>query len=292
MSRRDRHVGPKRPRRLRIQLKKASGLLEPVSSEKLTRSLIRCGTPEERAANIARNVLESAYDEMPTEEIRKRVLQKLKDASPVSATLYNLSRAVMQLGPTGFPFEKLVGKLYETEGYRVEINQTRPGRCVDHEIDVVAHLEGKTTFVECKFHNVPGFFVDLKTSLYIKARSDDLANSRHAQSKHATFSLITNTRFSSEALKFGTCSGIDLVGWTHPENGTGLTRRLERSGLIPLTALTSLPKRLAAQLMVQGTVTVRDLVDDSRAWRDLAKNPRILRALQSEIDALLEMVGS
>lgn len=229
---------------------------------------------------------------MPTEEIRKRVLKKLKDASPVSATLYNLSRAVMQLGPTGFPFEKLVGKLYENEGYKVVINQTRPGRCVDHEIDVVASLDGKTTFIECKFHNVPGFFVDLKTSLYIKARSDDLSNSRHPQSHHSTFSLITNTRFSSEAAKFGTCSGVELVGWSYPENGAGFAHRLERSGLIPLTALMSLPKRLAAPLMIQGTVTVRDLVDSPRSWRELAKHPKILRALQAEIDALLDMVGS
>jgi len=289
MSRKHPHFRGAERKKLRVNLQKASGRIEPISPEKLTRSLIRCRTPEDQASRITENVLRSTYDQMPTEKLRRLVLQNLKGVNPAAATLYNLSRAVMQLGPSGFPFEKLVGKLYESEGYATELNQTRPGRCVDHEIDVVAKRKGEINFIECKFHNVSGFFVDLKTALYIKARSDDLKGARNAFSNHTIFSLVTNTRFSSEALKFGECAGINLVSWTHPENGSSLVHRLESSGLIPLTALTSLPKRLATLLMADGIVTVRDLVDDPHAWKMIARDSRILSGLQREIDALWDI---
>jgi hypothetical protein len=276
----------------RIRVRKSSGLLEPLSNSKLTRSLIRCGTPKDRAKEITDKVLSGAFDEMSTDELRKQVLVRLKNTNPVSATRYDLSRAVMGLGPTGFPFEKLIGRLYESEGYAVEINQTRSGRCVDHEIDVVAKRLGKTTFIECKFHNSPGFFVELKTTLYIKARSDDLLNSKKAASDHSTFALITNTRFSSESVKFGNCSGIELIAWSHPEGANSLVHRLERSGLIPLTALTSLPKRLASGLMNDGIITIRDWVESPRAWRVLPRNGKILAAIHSEIDELFELSSS
>lgn len=265
----------------RFRVRKSSGNLEPFSTSKIERSLIRCGTPVQQARIITRDIRSQVYPNMPTEMVRRLVLRQLKQSQPASATRYQLSRAVMKLGPTGFPFEKLIAQLYEAEGHQVLVNQIRQGRCANHEIDVIAKKAGKTIFVECKFHQEPASVSDLKTALYVKARADDL---KHL---HDRFALVTNTRFSSDALGYGLCAGLEMVGWTEPQKNC-LSRRLESVGLIPLTALTSLPHKLAQEIMLEGIITIRDLVDSPRAWNKLARHTKLLRAVQNEIDLLFQ----
>ncbi len=275
-----------------VRIRKSSGLLERFSSKKLRSSLLRCGTPRTEANRIAVDIRDSIQRERPsdfsTSDIRSLVLARLKNAAPTAATRYNLAQSVQRLGPTGFPFEKLIGQLYESEGYQVQVNRTRPGLCVSHEIDVIARKDGKTTFMECKFHNSPGMVCDLKVALYVKARSEDLNNADREDSRHDTFALITNTRFSTDAIKYGSCAGLELIGWTYPEKNS-LARRLEVSGLIPLTALTTLPKKMADLLMQSGIVTIRDWVDDPSAWDFIRGNKRLAERIQAEIDSLFEL---
>ena len=46
----------------------------------------------------------------------------------------------MELGPSGFPFEKLVGKILEQEGFETRVGVIVQGNCVQHEVDVIARL--------------------------------------------------------------------------------------------------------------------------------------------------------
>lgn len=274
-----------------LKITKASGLTEPYSEKKLESSITRCGAPTESAQEIIRKIRPIIRPASPTLKIRNFVHTELKRMHPASATRYELSRAVMKLGPTGFPFEKLIGRLYESEGYIVQMNQSRIGRCAKHEIDVIAVRDGKKTFIECKFHYDSGTLSDLKTALYIKGRSDDLSQSSDPEAEHDQFALVTNTRLSSEASNFLSCSGVAWTGWTS-SSSRPLADRLEASGLIPLTALSSLPKKMAQELMGGEVITVRDLVDHPKIWKRIAQHASLAKTLQREIEALFEITDS
>lgn len=277
-----------------VKILKSTGTFERFSPTKIQRSLIRCGTPPVEAKEIAQAV-RTIHPRTPrglsTDEIRRFVLNRLRGAHPAAATRYQLSRSIIKLGPSGFPFEKLVSRLYESEDYTTEINATLPGFCVNHEIDVIAQKNGKKSFIECKFHHTPGAVCDLKTALYVKARSDDLNRSGHPVSHHDEFVLLTNTRFSTEAQIYGECAGLKLVSWTYPV-GTSLSHRLEISGLIPVTALTTIPRQLSEMMMGEGVITVKDLVERTSAWKMLGRDPKRLESIQREIDQLFDLVAA
>jgi hypothetical protein len=80
----------------------------------------------------------------------------------------------MELGPSGFPFEKYVAEILKYQGYRVEVGVIVEGFCVKHEVDIIAEKEAKHFMIECKFHNQPGTFCDVKIPLYINSRFLDI----------------------------------------------------------------------------------------------------------------------
>ena len=65
----------------------------------------------------------------------------LKGKSRLSASRYKLKKALMQLGPSGFLFEKLVGKIMEQEGFKTNVGVIVQGNCVQHEVDVIAQKD-------------------------------------------------------------------------------------------------------------------------------------------------------
>jgi len=72
----------------------------------------------------------------------------------------------MELGPTGYPFERFIGAILEHQGYRVEIGIFAKGHCVMHEVDVIADMDDLRYMVECKFHNRQAHNSDVKVPLY------------------------------------------------------------------------------------------------------------------------------
>ena len=113
-------------------------------------------------------------DGMHTSEIYGHAFALLRKHSMPMAIKYSLRRALSELGPDGFPFEKYVAKIFEAWGYETLTDQTVLGVCVTHEIDVVAWNKEKLMMVEAKFHNELGIKSDVKIALYMKARFDDL----------------------------------------------------------------------------------------------------------------------
>ena len=130
-------------------------------------------------------------------------------ASP-RAVGYSIRRALLEMGPDGFPFEKLVSRLFQIWGYETLTDQTCLGTCVAHEVDVVAWKDDELSMVEAKFHNEFGLKSDLKVALYVKARYDDLAKTvfDYGGKKRILSSeghwLVTNTNLATHGLA-GTC---------------------------------------------------------------------------------------
>lgn len=168
----------------------------------------------------------------------------------------------MELGPTGYPFEKFVGKILEMEGFSTNVGVIVQGNCVQHEVDVIAQKENKHYMIECKYHSDQGRFCNVKIPLYIQSRFLDVQTEWEKQPGHQTKFhqgwLYTNTRFTTDAIQYGTCMGLGLVSWDYPINNS-LKYRIDKSGLHPLTALTTLTKGEKTKLLDEGIVLCKEL---------------------------------
>ncbi|MDO8639421.1 MAG: restriction endonuclease, partial [bacterium] len=191
-------------------------------------------------------------------------------------TRYGLKQAIMAFGPTGYPFEDFVSKIIETLGYQTKTRVTLAGRCVNHEIDILgeSRQNKKRIIVEAKFHNESGIKTNIHVSLYTYARFQDV----RAKNQIDEVWLVTNTKITTDAIAYAICMGMKVTSWDYPE-GESLRDMIEKSGLTPVTILTTLPKSNLDNLLSRGIVLCRDL----------HKNPEMLIGLpKDKKQAILE----
>ena len=244
-----------------IHVAKADGTTESFDPLKLRSSLHKAGANEEAAVHIVDEITKELYDGIPTEEIYRRAFALLREHRREAAAHYSLKRALLEFGPSGFPFETYLGELFKAEGYTdVLTDQIVQGGCVDHEVDVVMKKEGITYYVEAKFHNTAALKTDLKTTLYVKARIDDLKTAM--PSTHLAGLIVTNTKFTSKSIQYASCVGMELLGWEYPFNNN-LHSRIEASRLYPITALTTLTKQQKIALLARKKVLCSELGGDT-----------------------------
>jgi hypothetical protein len=247
-----------------LLITKSDGEKEPFNPEKLTASLMRSGADHATASAIARDIEKELYAGITTQEIYRHAFTLLREGRRGAAARYSLKRAILDFGPSGFPFEVYISELFRAEGAQTQIDQIIQGACVEHEVDVVVHQDGTTTFVEAKFHNTAGFKTDLKTTLYVKARLDDIAAHRNAKGVHEPMRglIVTNTKFTDMAERYASCAGVELLGWESPA-GKSLHDRIDKTGLYPVTALTTLGRREKMALLGQKKVLCNTLGKDT-----------------------------
>lgn len=240
-----------------VTIVKANGQHEAFDAEKLRFSLMHAGASEEATEEVLKHLMPELKDGMTTHDIYQHAFSLLNRTNKKVARSYSLRRAVMQLGPSGFPFEDFVAEILRAKGFQCLTRQTVLGGCVAHEVDVVAYNDKKLVMVEAKFHNELGTKSDLKVVLYIKARFDDLKDnvfSYGKKNRKVTDSwLITNTKFSSTAVHYAVCKDMTLIGWNYPEKGS-LQDMIEEERLHPITALTTLSDNEKKALLTGGVV--------------------------------------
>lgn len=241
---------------------KASGQQVSFSEEKLKQSLRRSGAGQEVIDAIAGEVKTHLYDGIPTRKIYKLAFGLLKKHSKPFAAKYKLKAAILELGPSGYPFERYFAEILKHKGYSVKVGEIVRGRCVDHEIDVIAEKEDQQLMVECKYHHAQGVICSVKIPLYVDARFRDVAIEwKKMPGQAAKFHqgwLVTNTRFSSDAIEYGTCAGLHLVGWNFPAKES-LNNLVDQSRLYPLTCLTTLTKYEKQVLLDNNIVLCREI---------------------------------
>ncbi|AYN67223.1 ATPase [Euzebyella marina] len=246
----------------KIHIIKASGEKAPFEIEKVRHSLERAGANKLLVEEIVRDIEKAVYEGMTTKKIYQMAFKILKRKSRVSASKYKLKKALMELGPTGYPFEKFVGALLSQEGFDTKVGVIVQGNCVQHEVDVIAQKDNKHYMIECKFHSDQGRFCNVKIPLYIQSRFLDVEKQWEKQQGHKTKfhqgGVYTNTRFTTDAIQYGTCVGLILASWDYPK-GNGLKERIDRSGLHPLTSLTTLTKAEKSKLLDKGIVLCKDI---------------------------------
>ncbi|MEK7461732.1 MAG: restriction endonuclease [Patescibacteria group bacterium] len=252
-----------------VTVLKANGEREIFDEEKLMASLFHAGATEEAVEQVRSHIWPELHNEMTTNDIYRHAFSVLQKISKPIARSYSLRRAVMDLGPSGFPFEDFIAKVLEAKGYKCQTRQTVLGECVAHEVDVVAYNEKELIMIEAKFHNDLGTKSDLKVVLYIKARFDDLRDNVFdygASNRHITGCwLVTNTKFSSTAIHYGICQNLTMIGWNYPEKGS-LQDMIESEALHPITCLISLSTNDKKALLENRTVLCSDI----------KKNPKLL----------------
>ncbi|AKA34267.1 ATP cone domain-containing protein [Flagellimonas lutaonensis] len=243
---------------------KSTGEKAPFSLNKLKASLKKSGANDQVVEHIVQIIKNELYPEITTEEIHNRAFALLKRERSVFASKYKLKKAIYELGPTGFPFERFVGQLLKYSGYTVEVGQTVQGFCVKHEIDVLAENSDRFILVECKFHGDKTKKCNVKDPLYLHSRYNDVQkrwNGTHGKKPLKEVWLVTNTRFTADALQYGKCAGLFLLGWNHPKNDA-LKDRIDRLGLYPITVSTLLTKREKEFLLSRDVVLCRQLLGD------------------------------
>ena len=268
-------------------VKKASGEMEPFSREKLERSLRMTGASGPVIERVIDRVIKKINSGITTRKLYRLAFQLLRKEARHLAARYSLKRAVMSLGPSGYPFEMFIGALMNKQGYETEVGVILQGACVSHEVDVVA-LKGKhRRLMECKFRNHEGIKCDVKVPLYVYARSLDLENNTPDGTIHE-FWLVTNTKFTSDAIKYSECVGLNLLSWDYPKDN-GLKRMIEKEGIHPITCLTTLKSNQKKHLLKNQVVLCREIRDNPNLLREIGlKEPQIKRVVK-EVTDLIEI---
>ncbi len=239
-----------------IQVQKANGEHEPFSEIKVLSSIRRAGVPREIEDKVLEEIKKKLYDNIPSFEIYQTIIDALsKTEQPYSRARYSLKQGIYLLGPTGYPFEDFIAKVLESQGFNTQTRQILEGRCVNHEVDVIAEKEGKKILVEAKFHNSPGTRSDVHVALYMKSRFEDLKD----RLKFDEAWIITNTKTTLDANTFATCSGLKIISWNYPE-GESLRDMIEQSNLHPITMLTQLSAQQKLKLLEDGVIICKDLL--------------------------------
>jgi hypothetical protein len=273
-----------------ILITKASGEQEPFRIEKLKESLRRSGAGRDIIEQVAGDIEAWLVEGVSTRKIYARAFSLLRKKKKQVASRYKLKQAIMEMGPTGYPFERLVGKVIEQQGYAVEVGQIVQGRCVSHEVDVVAVRDHHRLFMECKYGLSAEKTVNVQVPLYVRSRVNDIIDRLRESGEHSgtTFGggVATNTRFTSDAIDYGTCSGLFMLSWDYPA-GDGLKDIIDRERLYPITVLHSLTKQQKQDLLGRGIVVCRQILEDRGVLSPfkLAKNR--YQELMRELDDIL-----
>lgn len=267
-----------------VYVTKADGERQPLDLTKLKRSLARSGAGEALIERVARRVASKVEDGIPTEKLYRTAFRQLRKERRHIAARYSLKRAVMQLGPTGYPFERLIAAILSQAGWRTEVGVSLKG-AVNHEIDVLAQFaNGEEThrlLVECKHKMSGDAKCDVKTALYVSARARDLLGDLHGNADQ--FWLVTNGRFTADAVVFAESVHLGLLSWDYPDRNPmdshdherpsappppeleldlprrNLAQRITDELAFPITCLTTLKPRHKQQLLDDRIVLCREL---------------------------------
>jgi len=256
---------------------KASGKKVTFDRKKYEKSLKRAGLSLAEVKKIGNQIYQDLYPEISSEKIYQKTKKYLRKRDRVFEARYSLKRAIMELGPDGYYFERYMAAVLREYGYQTKFNQFVYGKCVEHEVDIIAVKDSKRYMIECKYHSKGGQASDLKVALYTYARYLDLKNSQN----FSEAILITNTRCTSEAVKYAKCVGYKIISWNYPHTDGSLQRFVEGKNLYPVTVLPSMANHLKRRFRDENIILLSDLLKFNE--NKLAKKFKIKNSLASRL---------
>jgi hypothetical protein len=241
-------------------VRKSDGQEEYFSIEKLFNSLIRSKASIDEANAIIESLKDQIHEGISTKKIHSMAFRLLKKQSLKNASRYHLKKGMMELGPAGYAFETYIGDLFSQLGYETRTSEIFQGKCVSHEVDVIAENEKEIMLMECKYKNMISLAVDVKVPLYIHSRFNDILENDLIKDTNKKFKgwIVTNSRFTEDAIAFGKCKGIHLLSWDYPHN-KALKDLIDSTSLYPVTCLTTLSVAEKKWFLDRKKVLVKDL---------------------------------
>ena len=308
-----------------MQIKKADGTIEQFDERKLTRALTKAGANSMVAKEITDHIVDKCSQPgheqiVKSELIYKLAFKQLKNISRRSALKFSLKKAMLELGPSGFPFEEFIAEMWRAQGYTAITGQIVFGVCVSHEVDVIAWKEEELVMIEAKYHSDSGSRTDLKTVLYVKARYDDIKqqtfstssfnlntivdtslkdmhmfekDAQHLDPKTIKMPkrltqgwLITNTHFSDTAMNYADCNDLKIMSYDHPD-GSSLQDIVMQYKLFPITCLTVISTAEKKDLIGRNIVLCKTLHEKSHILDEMGFSKDKIFAVLEEVSSLL-----
>jgi hypothetical protein len=272
-----------------MKIVKHSGDIVDFNAEKLKQSLLKSGASELVVDSILQEILRKIYEGISTKHIYKLAFGLLKKAANSHAARYNLREAIRLLGPAGFFFEKYIARLFSSEHYETRVNLTLQGKCVSHEIDILVKKENSIAMIECKFHMGRDAASDVKVPMYILSRFNDLKENQHTifdkNDRVTKCWIVTNNRFTSDAIDFAKCSGLDLLSWNFPEDNNLKTKN-DNESLYPVTCLTTLSLAEKDKLLILDVILVKEIINQSGCLEKIGLSTKRIKNVLKEASDL------
>ena len=276
-----------------MKIVKHSGNIVDYNPSKLKQSLLKSGASNLEVDSILHTIENQIYEGISTKEIYKMAFSLLKKSSHSHAARYNLKEAIRLLGPTGFFFEKYIARLFASENYQTLTNFILQGKCVSHEIDVLIKKDNLISMVECKFHMGKDANSDVKVPMYILSRFNDLRCKKHTiYTRNDVLSkcwIVTNNRFTADAIAFAKCSKLNLLSWNYPENDNLKTKN-DTNHLYPVTCLTTLSLAEKDKLLVLDVILVKEIVNNSECLEKIGLSSNRIKNVLKEASELVEYI--
>jgi hypothetical protein len=276
-----------------MRIIKNSGDIVDFDPKKLRKSLVKSGAGELIVEDILYKIRKEIYDGISTKKIYKRAFTLLKKEANSHAARYNLRSGLQLLGPAGFFFEKYIARLFESEGYQTVTNSILSGKCVSHEIDVLIKKDNELAMVECKFHSARENKSSVKVPLYVFSRFNDLKGRKQIVfSKNEIIStcwIVTNNRFTSDAIDFAKCSGMNLLSWDYPKDNNLKTKN-DIDCLYPVTCLTTLSLAEKDKLLILDVILARELVNNSEQLGRIGLSANRIKNVLKEVRELVRCI--
>jgi len=277
-----------------VLITKSTGEKEIFDPSKLVSSLRKAGATDGEANKILYEVERVLVDGASTVSIYKHAFGMLRHSVRHVAARYSMKRAIAELGPNGFPFEKFIAEIYKAQGFEAVTDQVVRGECVEHEVDVVAWKGDDLAMVEAKFHNEPGLKSDLKVALYVKARFDDLRDGTYEyggkKRKVTSWELVTNTKFTETAIRYAECRKLPLIGWNYPREGN-LEDLVSKYDLHPITSLTTLTGSEKRALIDKGFILAKHIAQKPKELESLGIDTKNISAVLDEVKNICKTHG-
>lgn len=272
-----------------MKIVKHSGNIVEFDRDKLNKSLLKSGASKIVVDDVLRIIENQVYEGISTKSIYKLAFGLLKKSANAHAARYNLRTAIQMLGPAGFFFEKFVARLFVSEGYSAQTNLFLKGKCVTHEIDIVIKKNNSIEMMECKFHPRSETNSDVKVPMYILSRFNDLKDRNHPifskNDKISSCWIVTNNRFTTDAITFANCSGLKLLSWDYPQKNS-LRKKIDENQLYPITCLTTLTIVEKDKLLVLDVILAKELMDNVEILEKIGLSPIRIKNVIKETSEL------
>lgn len=266
-----------------IYITNSEGQSIKFSEDRLRSSLMKAGASLFFANEITEEIKRELKNGLPKYQIFQHAFKLLKKKEKLSAARYKLKQGILELGPAGFAFEQFIAELFKSKGYHVKVGQYVEGKCVSHEIDIIASNNQETILIECKYHNRLDLKCDVKVPLYIHSRFNDIKNKGFY--KDFKGYIFTNTSFSDDARSYAICSDINIVDWNSDKKNS-LKDMIYENDLFPITCLLSISKEEKAIFLNQNIVLVKQLQKEPALLERNIRNSNRIKNILSEINQL------